>query len=238
MSLGKGVSDKGSTAVTAEAVAHVFPLGLANSQHSVRPVQGSSTPAGPVARWVTRLTPDQKILGSTPGWARWHFKLPVTNANKYSVVESSKNLLVSRTFMVVVKFRLLCLKHSVWSKELITDDKTEVTLINVVCHEPWSYGHRRNIKFSSVTNELKSIFHFFSAPHFPSLATNIRHFRDFHTKESHWLKTLIPRHGSSTVFTAIIYSWTVTTPLPTFCLLLGDAETLSEALDENTDFYP
>ena len=24
--------------------------------------------AGPVAQWITRLTTDQKILGSTPGW--------------------------------------------------------------------------------------------------------------------------------------------------------------------------
>ena len=24
--------------------------------------------SGPVAQWITRLTTDQKILGSTPGW--------------------------------------------------------------------------------------------------------------------------------------------------------------------------
>ena len=27
-----------------------------------------STHIGPVAQWITRLTTDQKILGSTPGW--------------------------------------------------------------------------------------------------------------------------------------------------------------------------
>lgn len=31
---------------------------------------------GPVAQWITRLTTDQKILGSTPGWlAAWLFFL-------------------------------------------------------------------------------------------------------------------------------------------------------------------
>ncbi len=34
---------------------------------------------GPVAQWITRLTTDQKILGSTPGWlALLFFSVAVT----------------------------------------------------------------------------------------------------------------------------------------------------------------
>lgn len=28
---------------------------------------------GPVAQWITRLTTDQKIVGSTPAWLACHF---------------------------------------------------------------------------------------------------------------------------------------------------------------------
>jgi hypothetical protein len=56
-----------ASAVSSPTMLIVFRFLLSNLPESIKSA-GEAEGVGPMAQWTTRLTTDQKIPGSTPGW--------------------------------------------------------------------------------------------------------------------------------------------------------------------------
>ena len=85
-------------------------------------------PIGPVAQWITRLTTDQKIPGSTPGWLVAFYNVLSVNSTNSHLLQAS--VLSFSNSLFILQYHCIQNDKSVKTQALAIARYSSFTYIN------------------------------------------------------------------------------------------------------------